>query len=141
MPLLLTLRACSCSLDCRNQLLIVPYGRRGWAGITVDTFLALNPLLALQCDAETGGIGLQEGSVACIGDTIAYCSNVYTATSTDTCRSITKTEVRGACLKVPLMVHSTAFSSPERKRGPCHTCYESHSTKRDAQSLTSRGPL
>jgi hypothetical protein len=70
-------------------------GCRGWAGITLETFLSLNPLLSPQCDTANGGKGLQAGSAACIGDTIAFCSNVYTATATDTCRSITKAEVRG----------------------------------------------
>ena len=42
-----------------------------------------------------GGQGLQVGNAVCIGDTIAFCSNVYTATSADTCHSIAKTEVRG----------------------------------------------
>ena len=67
---------------------------RGWAGISVQKLIALNPLLSPQCDTARGGQGLQVGNAVCIGDTIAFCSNVYTATSTDTCHSIAKTEVR-----------------------------------------------
>jgi PIN domain nuclease of toxin-antitoxin system len=73
----------------------VSLGCRGWAGITLASFVELNPLVAPQCDTAHGGQGLQVGNAACIGDTIAFCSNVYTATSADTCHSIAKTEVRG----------------------------------------------
>lgn len=69
-------------------------GCRDWAGITVAEFVRLNPLLAIQCTAN-GGQGLQVGTAACIGDTIAFCTNVYTATAADTCHSIAKKEVRG----------------------------------------------
>lgn len=60
-----------------------------WAGLSLEAFLALNPLLAPQCDT----IGLQPGSAVCVGDTIAFCSHVVVASASDTCRSIRREEV------------------------------------------------
>lgn len=55
---------------------------RAYAGITVDQFQALNPFTLC------GVMPLQPGAPVCIGNTMAFCNNVYVADNTDTCDTI-----------------------------------------------------
>lgn len=81
----------------------VHFMRSDWAGISLDEYTQLNPL------ALCGILAPAPGSLVCAGDSMSFCSNLYTTARGDTCKSITKSigpiiamDSDAMCNKIPV---------------------------------------